>query len=81
MKQVSKPARQRLITLSRLLSQQTGEKITSVELASLTGWTSDTIRRDISLLELHSGVSNGYEVKVLKNAIFEEYSGAVSHAF
>lgn len=74
MKQVSKPAKQRLITLSRLLSQQTGEKITSVELASLTGWTSDTIRRDISLLELHSGVSNGYEVKVLKNAI-EKFLG------
>ena len=61
----------RLITLARLLSQQNKEKITSVELSSLTGWGEATIRRDISLLELHNGVSNGYEVQVLQKAIDE----------
>jgi len=45
------------------------EKITSVELSSLTGWGEATIRRDISLLELHNGVSNGYDVKILHDAI------------
>lgn len=69
MKPVSKPARQRLITLSKLLSQQTAKKITSVELSKLTGWTEATIRRDISLLELHSGVSNGYSIKELESSI------------
>lgn len=69
MKTISKPAHQRLITLSKLLQQQTAEKITSVEIARLTGWTDATIRRDISLLELHSGVSNGYKVNELNEAI------------
>lgn len=69
MKRIPPPSRKRLLTLSNLLSQQTAEKITSVEIARLTGWGEATIRRDISLLELHNGISNGYNTAVLKRAI------------
>ena len=55
--------------MARILSQMEKEKVTSVELSSLTGWSEATIRRDISILELHNGVSNGYEVKILHDAI------------
>lgn len=44
-------------------------KITSVEISQKTGWSEATIRRDISLLELRNGVSNGYDAEILKNAI------------
>lgn len=69
MKKIPGPSKKRLFTLARLLSQQKKEKITSVELSALTGWGEATIRRDISLLELHNGVSNGYDVKILHDAI------------
>ena len=69
MKKIPAPSKKRLITLTSLLSQIQTEKITSVELSSLTGWGEATIRRDISLLELHNGVKNGWEVSVLKNAL------------
>lgn len=73
MKKIPAPSKKRLITLARLLSQLQKEKVTSVGLAELTGWGEATIRRDISLLELHNGVSNGYEVKVLQSAICEAF--------
>ena len=69
MKKIPAPSKKRLVLLARLLAQQTKEKITSVELSALTGWGEATIRRDISLLELHNGVSNGYDVRVLREAI------------
>lgn len=69
MKPIPEPSRRRLVTLAALLSQQQTEKITSVTIASLTGWSQSVIRRDISLLELHSGVSNGYRVSQLHDAI------------
>lgn len=49
-------------------------KITSVEISMKTGWSEATIRRDISLLELHNGVSNGYDAEILKNAIDDAFS-------
>ena len=71
MKELPLPSKKRLLTLSNLLSQQPQEKIriTSAEIAKLTGWGEATIRRDISLLELHTGKSNGYELKSLKTEI------------
>ena len=69
MKQIPEPSRRRLVTLAALLSQQTAEKITSVTISALTGWSQSLIRRDISLLELRSGVSNGYRVQALHDAI------------
>lgn len=78
MKKIPAPSKKRLLTLSRLLSQQKKEKITSVELSTLTGWGEATIRRDISLLELHNGVSNGYDVKILHDAIRSAFQIEVS---
>lgn len=69
MKKIPSPSKKRLITISQLLTQQNKERITSIELSALTGWGEATIRRDISLLELHSGASNGYDVKKLHDAI------------
>ena len=71
MKNIPAPSKKRLLTLARLLSQQEKAKITSIELSALTGWGEATIRRDISLLELHNGVSNGYDVHVLRDAMCE----------
>ncbi len=75
MKKIPAPSKKRLLTIARLLSQQEKSKITSVELSELTGWGEATIRRDISLLELHNGVSNGYDIKILHDAIFEAFQG------
>ncbi len=55
--------------LAQLLAQQNEEKITSIAIQKLTGWSPSQIRRDISLLELHSGASNGYKVQELRGAI------------
>lgn len=69
MKKIPLPSQKRLVTLSQILSQTHKEKITSVEISAITGWGEATIRRDISLLELHNGVSNGYDVKNLRDEI------------
>ena len=73
MKKIPAPSKKRLIVLERLLSQLEKEKVTSVELSALTGWGKATIRRDISLLELHNGVSNGYDIKILQDAIRQAF--------
>ena len=80
MKILPNPSKKRLVILARILSQTGKNKVTSVELSALTGWSEATIRRDISILELHNGVSNGYDVKILHDAIcaalnIEESSG------
>ena len=67
-KQIPEPTRKRLVLLAQLLSQQTAEKITSVAIERLTGWSQSLIRRDISLLDC-AGVSNGYKVAELRGAI------------
>lgn len=78
MKQISAPSKKRLVTLSRILSQIISQqnsslkRITSVEISTITGWSEATIRRDISLLELHSGKSNGYNIEELRNSILEQ---------
>ncbi|MBQ9280733.1 MAG: redox-sensing transcriptional repressor Rex [Treponema sp.] len=69
MRKIPLPSKKRLITLSRLLSQLEKPRVTSVELSELTGWGEATIRRDISCLELHNGCSNGYDIKILRDAI------------
>lgn len=59
------------------------KKITSAEISKKTGWSEATIRRDISLLELYNGVSNGYDAEILKDAIDRAFclgaSGSGSH--
>lgn len=72
---ISKPARERLIQLTRLLETLENESwnlITSSEIQKRTGWTSFTIRRDISLLNKNCATSAGYDVKALREAICNE---------
>ena len=63
------PSKKRLVILARILSQQGKKKVTSVDLSALTGWSEATISRDISILELHQGASNGYDAGLLREAI------------
>ncbi|MBR4322433.1 redox-sensing transcriptional repressor Rex [Treponema sp.] len=69
MKKMPNPSKKRLVILARILSQQGKKKVTSVDLSALTGWSEATIRRDISILELHQGASNGYDAGLLREAI------------
>lgn len=71
MKKIPSPSKHRLIILAHILSQIKKNKVTSVELGSLTGWNEASIRRDISLLELHNGVSNGYDTTLLREEIYK----------
>ena len=77
---ISKPASQRLIKLVSLLEQLEEEAkvskkddipktVTSSLIEHRTGWTRDTIRRDISLLGVQCGSSSGYNIQELKEAI------------
>jgi redox-sensing transcriptional repressor len=76
MKEIPAPSRRRLVLLERLLSTYSGEKITSQKIQELSGWTAAVIRRDISLLEIHCGASNGYKTEDLRKAIEERLNPA-----
>ena len=69
MKAIPEPSRRRLVLLERLLSEFTEKNITSQRIEELTGWSAAVVRRDISLLELNFGASNGYKVADLKGAL------------
>lgn len=63
------PSKRRLVLLGRLLSTYKEKTITSQKIQELTGWSSAAIRRDIAMLNLHCGASNGYKVPELKEAL------------
>lgn len=70
---IPKPTAERLSQLARLLEQQ-GTRVTpisSAEIEQLTGWPSNTIRKDISTLDTNGDIStnSGYDPKKLANAI------------
>ena len=67
---ISKPASLRLIKLVDLLEQLESENatVTSSVIEHKTGWSRDTIRRDISLLGVQCGSSSGYNIKVLNSS-------------
>jgi redox-sensing transcriptional repressor len=69
MKSIPEPSRRRLVLLERLLAEFTEKNITSQKIEELTGWSAAVVRRDISLLELNFGASNGYKVADLKGAL------------
>ncbi|AEF85974.1 CoA-binding domain protein [Treponema primitia ZAS-2] len=50
MAQIPEPAKERLLYLMRLLEKRGEARITSGEIESITGWSSHTIRKDISYL-------------------------------
>ena len=68
-KRVSEPSKRRLVLLAELLSRTDKTRITSVELASLVHWSSALIRHDIASIDFCEGVSNGYDVRRLCDAI------------
>ncbi len=72
--EIPKPTLARLVKLSRLLEQiasTEGESavISSAEIEGLTGWTRDTVRRDISFLNASCAKAGGYDVLLLKQTI------------
>ncbi len=74
---ISKPALERLIRLSRLLGQldapETPEAVlSSAQMSRMTGWSGDTIRRDISLLKDNGATAAGYNIRLLRMAIRRE---------
>ncbi len=72
MAKISEPSRKRLVELSLILAsleQSEKERITSFKLEELTGWSSALIRKDISSLNYSGGVSNGYKISELLDAI------------
>ncbi|WP_010256188.1 CoA-binding protein [Treponema primitia] len=69
MAQIPGPAKERLLSLMRLLEKQAGGRITSGEVEALTGWSSHTIRKDISYLGGAAGNSTGYDPETLIPAI------------
>jgi redox-sensing transcriptional repressor len=50
MAQIPEPAKERLLYLMRLLEKRGEARLTSGEIESITGWSSHTIRKDISYL-------------------------------
>jgi len=73
---IPKPAAERLSQLARLLEQSTrpDKPVSSTELEQLTGWSSHTIRKDISALESNADFSTtaGYTPAALVAAIREK---------
>jgi redox-sensing transcriptional repressor len=69
MEQIPPPARERLLQLMRILEHAGEDAITSARIEVLTGWSRDTIRKDISCLgggeDGAIGSASGYEPKVL----------------
>ncbi|GHU58722.1 redox-sensing transcriptional repressor Rex [Spirochaetia bacterium] len=71
---ISEPAKERLLHLMRILEKSGGAPITSGEIEGLTGWSSNTIRKDISCLGGDDGgnavgSSVGYTAETLVPAI------------
>ena len=68
----SSQTKKRMIQLCTLLDSFSKEKITSLEIMALTGWTDSTIRHDFWLMGLKKGVSNGYFTAELKSELKEK---------
>ncbi len=69
MKALPGPSKRRLVLLERLLSGYTDRNITSQKIEALAGWSAAVIRRDISMLDIRCGASNGYKVEELRKAL------------
>ena len=70
---ISEPAKERLLWLMRFLEKRSGGRITSGEVQAATGWSSHSIRKDISCLcgggGGGRGNSAGYDPQTLIPAI------------
>jgi redox-sensing transcriptional repressor len=68
--EIPAPAKGRLLYLLKLLEKTDMVFVTSAQIESITGWSSYTIRKDISYLAAGDlGSANGYESECLKSAI------------
>ncbi|MDR2193771.1 MAG: redox-sensing transcriptional repressor Rex [Treponema sp.] len=67
--EIPDPAKERLLYLLKLLEKGGTLTLTSTHIESLTGWSRDSIRKDISYLAADIGSTSGYDVFALKNAI------------
>ena len=68
MEQIPAPARERLLSLMRILEHSREKIFNSVQIEAMTGWSSHTIRKDISYLSDEGGAigsSSGYEKEIL----------------
>ena len=74
---IPKPTLDRLVSLARLLNQLEKDVsvVSSAELEKFTGWSRDTIRRDISLLGANCSTASGYKISELKTTI-HKYIGS-----
>ena len=64
-----KPTKKRLIQLLAILQKWPDKKITSVAISEVSGWKSSLIRHDLWLLGFNKGVSNGYYIEELEQAL------------
>lgn len=64
-----KPTKRRLIQLLAILQKWPDKKITSVAISEISGWKSSLIRHDLWLLGFKKGVSNGYYIEELEQAL------------
>lgn len=64
-----KPTRKRFIQLLAILQKWPDKKITSVAISEVSGWKSSLIRHDLWLLGFNKGVSNGYYIEELEQAL------------
>jgi redox-sensing transcriptional repressor len=63
------PVIERLLQLTRILEKHPKELLSSAEIEARTGWSSHTIRKDISYLKEELASGAGYRVKDLNAAI------------
>lgn len=66
---IPEPSKRRLVLLAQLLLQQKVSRITSAAINQLTGWSDSLIRHDIAAVGFKGGVSNGYDVCELYEAV------------
>lgn len=69
MAELPEPSVERLLQLTRVLENIEEQSVTSAEIEARTGWSSHTIRKDISYLRGELSTGAGYDVAGLKEAI------------
>jgi redox-sensing transcriptional repressor len=69
MAELPEPSVDRLLQLTRVLENINVQLVTSAEIEARTGWSSHTIRKDISYLRGELSTGSGYDVSSLKAAI------------
>ena len=67
--EIPNPTKRRFVQLIQLLDNWSEQKITSSDISNITGWSTSLIRHDFWLIGFSKGVSNGYFVSELSEAI------------